>query len=57
MKVAPPEVKATWPKPNYVNPETRGPALFIVEVTILPPALIVLLLRLYVRTIGLKNSR
>lgn len=56
MRVPPPEVKATWPKPNYVNPETRGPALLIVELTILPLALIILILRLYVRTMLLKNS-
>lgn len=56
MRVPPPEVKATWPAPNYVDPETRGPALLIVEVTILPIALVVLLLRLYVRCILLKNS-
>ncbi|KAG7284914.1 hypothetical protein NEMBOFW57_009529 [Staphylotrichum longicolle] len=33
MRSPPPEILATWPKPNYVNPETRGPALAIVELT------------------------
>jgi len=56
MRLPPPEVKATWPKPNYIDPETRGPALLIVELTVLPIALIVLVLRLYVRCIVLKNS-
>jgi len=49
MRSPPPEVLATWPKPNYVNPTTRGPALAIVEITALSLGSIVLVLRLYVR--------
>lgn len=49
MRLPPPEVLATWPKPNYVNPQTRGPALMIVELITLPIALLCLGLRLYVR--------
>ncbi|KAK0642156.1 hypothetical protein B0T16DRAFT_462161 [Cercophora newfieldiana] len=56
MRVPPKEVKDTWPARNPIDPETRGPALLIVELTVLPLALIVLLLRLYVRTMLLKNS-
>lgn len=49
MRQTPPEVLATWPKPNYINPDTRGPALMIVELITLPLALLCLGLRLYVR--------
>ncbi|TLD15181.1 hypothetical protein PspLS_10722 [Pyricularia sp. CBS 133598] len=42
-------VVATWPPPNHTNPQRRGPALLVIELTILPIALITLLLRLYVR--------
>lgn len=49
MRFPPVEVILTWPRPNYTNPENRGPTLMIVELTILPLALICLALRLYVR--------
>ncbi len=49
MRSPPPEVLASWPKPNYVNPETRGPALIIIELTALSISSICLGLRLYVR--------
>jgi hypothetical protein len=49
MRLPPPEVLASWPTPNYINPETRGPALIIVELITLPIALICLGLRLYAR--------
>ena len=49
MRLPPPDVVATWPAPNYINPETRGPALIIVELIMLPLATICLALRLYVR--------
>ncbi|KAK4446895.1 hypothetical protein QBC34DRAFT_304216 [Podospora aff. communis PSN243] len=55
-RTPPPEVRATWPPPNFVDPETRGPALLIVELIVLPISLLVLLLRMYVRCIVLKNS-
>lgn len=44
-----PDVIASWPPPNYTNPQRRGPALLAIELTILPIALVTLLLRLYVR--------
>ncbi|KAJ8118631.1 hypothetical protein OPT61_g445 [Boeremia exigua] len=56
MRSAPPEVMATWPKPNYVDPITRGPALMVVELTLLPIAMIIVFLRLYVRIGWLKKS-
>lgn len=56
MRVPPPEVLATWPAPNYVDPETRGPTLLIAELTIMPLAFVVLALRLYCRIIKVRNS-
>ncbi|KAK4097878.1 hypothetical protein N658DRAFT_433124 [Parathielavia hyrcaniae] len=49
MRGAPPEVVATWPEPNYIDPETRGPELIIVEVVFLFLATICVGLRIYVR--------
>ncbi|KAM0815737.1 hypothetical protein AB5N19_01536 [Seiridium cardinale] len=49
MRFPPTDVIATWPHPNYENPVNRGPALMVIELTILPLALICLGLRLYVR--------
>ncbi|KXX82213.1 hypothetical protein MMYC01_201707 [Madurella mycetomatis] len=49
MRLPPPEVMATWPAPNYIDPETRGPALLIVQFITLPIALLCLALRLYVK--------
>ena len=49
MRLPPPEVVATWPPPNYINPVTRGPTLIIVELITLAISLISLGLRLYVR--------
>jgi hypothetical protein len=56
MRSPPPEVLATWPKPNYVDPVTRGSSLMIVELTLLPIAMIVVFLRLWVRIAWLKKS-
>lgn len=49
MRLPPPEVQASWPSPNYTDPERRGPALLIVQLVILPIAALCLALRLYVR--------
>ncbi|KAL2206744.1 hypothetical protein CC79DRAFT_1292489 [Sarocladium strictum] len=49
MRLPPPEVVEGWPAPNYDDPERRGPALLIVQLTILPIALTTLILRMYVR--------
>jgi hypothetical protein len=56
MRFPPPEVVKTWPTPNYKNPENRGPTLMIVELIILPLALIALGLRLYVRFCVVRRS-
>jgi hypothetical protein len=49
MRNPPLEVVAKWPRPNYDNPEHRGPTLLIVEVTIMSVAILTLMARLYVR--------
>ena len=56
MRSAPPEVIATWPKPNYIDPVTRGSALMVVELTLLPIAMVIVFMRLYVRIVWLKKS-
>ncbi|KAM5386887.1 hypothetical protein ACJZ2D_000180 [Fusarium nematophilum] len=56
MRNPPPEVVATWPQPNYDDPEHRGPALLIVELTIMSIAIITLLARLYVRIFKVNKS-
>jgi len=50
MRHPPPEVVASWPTPNYVDPETRGPALIIVELIAVSISTICLGMRLYVKT-------
>jgi hypothetical protein len=49
MRSPPPEVLATWPAPNYIDPEIRGPDLIVVGLVTLFGALLCLGLRLYVR--------
>lgn len=56
MRSPPLEVMKTWPKPNYVNPVTRGSTLMIVELTLLPIAMIVVFLRMWVRVAWLKKA-
>ncbi|KAM7191614.1 hypothetical protein V8F20_009221 [Naviculisporaceae sp. PSN 640] len=51
----PPEVLATWPAPNYENPESRGPSLLIIEIITLLIALIALAIRLYVKFVLLRK--
>lgn len=49
MIIPPPSVIASWPKPNYANPESQGPAGVGVGGTLIVLVTIVLLLRLYTR--------
>ena len=56
MRSPPPEILKTWPKPNYVDPVTRGPGLMIVELTLLPLAMVVVFLRMYIRVAWLHKS-
>ncbi|KAJ4398216.1 hypothetical protein N0V85_006342 [Neurospora sp. IMI 360204] len=56
MRIPPPEVRAQWPKPNYDNPERRGPGLVIVELVMLPLSVMFVALRLYVRARLLRKT-
>ncbi|KAF2018532.1 hypothetical protein BU24DRAFT_458295 [Aaosphaeria arxii CBS 175.79] len=56
MRFPPPEVRAQWPTPNYTNPATRGPGIMIVELTLLPLAVICVMLRLWIRIAWLHRS-
>ena len=49
MRDPPPDVVASWPSPNYVNPEYQGPQLAIVGIVLLVLSTAVLCLRLWVR--------
>ena len=49
MQLPPPSVLKTWPKPNYVDPDTRGPGVLIVNIVMVCIAFIVTCLRLYTR--------
>ncbi|MCJ1241535.1 hypothetical protein MMC14_009540, partial [Varicellaria rhodocarpa] len=40
---------ASWPTPNYVNPETRGPAVFVVNIMLMIVVLVVVGIRFYTR--------
>ncbi|TID19487.1 hypothetical protein E6O75_ATG06825 [Venturia nashicola] len=51
MKLPPPSVLRTWPKPNYANPTTRGNTLIIFNSVLLGFMTIILGLRLYTRLI------
>jgi hypothetical protein len=51
MKLPPLDVIATWPKPNYDNPITQGPASIIVNNVFFAFATILVVLRLYTRLI------
>lgn len=49
MKLPPPEILKTWPKPNYVNPHTRGSGVLVVNIIFVCIAFVVTCLRLYTR--------
>ncbi|KAK5631826.1 hypothetical protein RRF57_007540 [Xylaria bambusicola] len=49
MKIPPLEVIADWPKPNYINPESRAPIGRIIGSLFLIIATLVLLIRIYSR--------
>lgn len=49
MRFAHPEEVAHWPLPNYVNPEERGPELYIVNGLFFFLATFAIFSRLYVR--------
>ncbi len=49
IRPIPLSVLLSWPKPNYVDPIRRGPALVIVNSVLLPLAVVIVGLRLYTR--------
>ena len=49
MKIPPIEVIASWPTPNYINPESRAPIGKVVGSILLVSVTIVILIRLYSR--------
>ncbi|KAI0476938.1 hypothetical protein F4859DRAFT_521526 [Xylaria cf. heliscus] len=49
MKIPPIEVIASWPKPNYINPESRAPAGKIIGSILLSLVTVILVIRLYSR--------
>ncbi|KAI0911882.1 hypothetical protein F4824DRAFT_15678 [Ustulina deusta] len=49
MRIPPIEVIASWPKPNYINPEARAPAGIIIGSIFLAFVTLVLVIRLYSR--------
>ncbi|KAL1960514.1 hypothetical protein VTO42DRAFT_7813 [Malbranchea cinnamomea] len=49
MRDPPPDVVASWPEPNYVNPEYQGPQLTVVGINLLVISHITVALRLWVR--------
>ncbi|KAL3482779.1 hypothetical protein BJX62DRAFT_221192 [Aspergillus germanicus] len=55
MKAPPSHIIASWPEPNYVDPDYQGPQLLIVGVILLVISCTVVGLRLWVR-LHLKNS-
>ncbi|KAI0526294.1 hypothetical protein F5B22DRAFT_641443 [Xylaria bambusicola] len=49
MRIPPLEVIASWPKPNYINPESRAPVGRVVGSSLLIIVTLILLIRLYSR--------
>lgn len=47
--IPPPQVIASWPKPNYDNPVTQGPALIVTTVLFGILTLLIFSARLYTR--------
>jgi hypothetical protein len=52
---APPEVRATWPKPNFVNPETQGAASVVALSLLAVLSMSIVGLRLYTRFFMLRS--
>ena len=49
LGIPPIDVLLSWPKPNYINPETRGPETYIIGTVFLGIATIAVFTRLYAR--------
>jgi hypothetical protein len=46
---APPDVIASWPKPNYVDPQTHGPGLLVLTIILGSIGIVIVGMRLYAR--------
>lgn len=55
MSLIPPEVIATWPAPNYINPIRHGPAAIVIGCMGAILSMFVLSLRYYTRLRISKN--
>lgn len=55
MQLPPPAVLAKFPRPNYVNPETKGASLLITNVVMLSVSLVVVGIRIYTRLFISRN--
>jgi len=55
MRDIPTDVLSSWPKPNYIDPETRGNSVIIITVFLLVTSLIVVVARLYTRAVIKKS--
>lgn len=51
MRSPPAEVVASWPTPNYVDPERRGPESVVVQSILVFAVTAILIIRLYARTV------
>ena len=51
MQLPPVDVLLGWPTPNYIDPETRGPALLIVNSILISLTILVVIARLYTRIV------
>jgi hypothetical protein len=51
MQLPPVDVLLSWPTPNYVDPETRGPALLIVNSILIALTILTVAARLYTRIV------
>ena len=56
IRPVPLDVILSWPKPNYIDPVRRGPALLAVNCVLLPISLAVVGLRLYTRLIIVRSA-
>jgi hypothetical protein len=56
IRPVPESVILSWPKPNYVDPARRGPALVVVNSLLLPVAMAVVGLRLYTRLVICRSA-
>lgn len=49
MRFPPPEVKASWPEPNYVDPVRRGNESIVIQGVLVALVTLIVSIRLYAR--------